>query len=388
MHSIHRISTFLTITCVLLFGLHFYIWARLIRDMGFKKSLRAGLTILLILLGLLIPAGLMFSRQMPRSVGGPLAWVCYTWLGMAFFLNVFLAVADLMKLLVVTVPNKIQGKPMDAERRRFLALLTGGLVLLGDFGLSLVGFWGATANAVQVKKVKVALSQLPLALEGYRIVQLSDIHVGPTIGHDFIQIIVEKVNALKPDLIAITGDLVDGTVAQLKEQTAPLQDLRAKDGVFFVTGNHEYYTGDVDEWLAWLTGIGIRPLRNERVRIQGGFDLAGTDDLSARGAGHGQNIPGALRGRKTDRPVVLLAHQPRSFFEAKKLGVDLQLSGHTHGGQMYPFTYLVGLFQPYLAGHYQEGASQLYVSRGTGYWGPPMRLGAPSEITEITLSRG
>lgn len=195
------------------------------------------------------------------------------------------------------------------------------------------------------------------------------------------------MNALEPDLIAITGDLVDGTVAQLQEQTAPFKGLRAKDGVFFVTGNHEYYTGDVDEWLSWLSAAGIRPLRNERVVIRDGFELAGTDDRTARGPGHGEDIPNALRGRDPRKPLILMAHQPKSFFQAAELGADLQLSGHTHGGQIYPFTYLVALFQPYVAGLYQRGDSQIYVSRGTGTWGPPMRLGAPAEITEIELWR-
>jgi uncharacterized protein len=163
--------------------------------------------------------------------------------------------------------------------------------------------------------------------------------------------------------------------------------LKAKDGVFFVTGNHEYYTDDVDGWLAWLSGIGIRPLRNERVTIRKGFDLAGTDDFNAHGKGHGQNIPQALANRKTDKPVILLAHQPRSFFEAERLGVDFQLSGHTHGGQLFPFSFIVSLVQPYIAGLYRKGNSQIYVSRGTGYWGPPMRLGSPAEITEITLTQ-
>lgn len=388
MRSIVHLSFFLTVTCSVLFGLHYYIWARLIRDMGVVNPWRLWLTLLLVLLGVLIPAGLLIFRFSPPSLGGPVMWVVYSWLGMAFFLNVLLGAADLLKFLAVTLPLAAQGKPLDPDRRRFLALLSGGAVLLANFGMSAVGFLGATAAAIRVKKVKVALGTLPAALEGCRIVQITDIHVGPTIGRHFIETIVREVNDLQPDLVAITGDLVDGTLSQLREQVEPLKDLKAKDGVFFVTGNHEYYTGDVDEWLAWLKGIGIRPLRNERVEIRGGFDLAGTDDISARGNGHRQDIPQALAGRKTDRPVVLMAHQPRSFAEAARLGVDLQLSGHTHGGQIYPFNYVVALFEPYLAGLYRKGKSQIYVSCGTGYWGPPMRLGAPAEITEIELSRG
>jgi len=384
MHSTFHLSLFLIIACSIIFGLHYYIWVRLVRNTGLKNPWRITATALLILLGLFIPLGLIFAHNAVRFAIAPFLWVIYTWLGMAFFCSV---AADLLKLVTVTIPLAIQRKPLNPERRQFLAMVTGGVVLLADFGLSLTALWGATASAVQVKRVRVTLTKLPPALEGYRIVQISDVHVGPTIGRDFVQTIVGEINVLKPDLIAITGDLVDGTVAQLKEQVAPLQDLRAKDGIFFVTGNHEYYTGDVDEWLGWLNSIGIRPLRNERVTIRKGFDLAGTDDLSARGNGHGQDIPKALSGRKTDKPVILLAHQPRSFNEALGWGVDLQLSGHTHGGQIFPFSYIVSLFQPYMAGFYREGNCQLYVSRGTGYWGPPMRLGSPAEITEITLSR-
>jgi predicted MPP superfamily phosphohydrolase len=314
-------------------------------------------------------------------------WVVYTWLGMAFFLNALLVVTDLGKFLSVTLPLMAKGEVLDPDRRRFLALLSAGAVLLTDVGMTVVGLWGAAAARIQVKKVKVALSKLPAALEGYRIVQISDIHVGPTIGRDFIEEIVKQVNVLQPDLIAITGDLVDGTLSQLEHHTEPLRNLKARDGTYFVTGNHEYYVGDIEEWISWLQGIGIRTLRNERVTIREGFDLAGTDDISARGGDHGQNIPKALQGRKTDRPVVLMAHQPRSFKEAASLGVDLQLSGHTHGGQIYPFNYIVHIFEPYLAGLYREGNSQIYVSRGTGYWGPPMRLGAPAEITEIELRK-
>jgi len=388
MRSLFHFSIFLTITCSVLFGLHYYIWARLIRDTGLENPWRLGLTFLLILLGLLIPVGMIASRLLPRPLSLPLMWAVYTWLGMAFFLNTLLGLADLVKLVVVTLPQLAKGQPLDPDRRRFLALFSGGLVLFTNLGMSVAGLLGATASAIQVKKVKVALAKWPQALDGYRIVQITDIHVGPTIGHGFIESIVQKVNALQPDLVAVTGDLMDGSLSQLREEVVSLKELRAKDGIFFVTGNHEYYVGDLEEWLSWLSGIGIRPLRNERVSIRNQFDLAGTDDISAHGNGHGQDIPKALEGLPAGRPVVLLAHQPRSFKEAASQGVDLQLSGHTHGGQIFPFHYLVALFEPHVAGLYRQGSSQLYVSRGTGYWGPPMRLGAPAEITEIEIRRG
>jgi predicted MPP superfamily phosphohydrolase len=232
----------------------------------------------------------------------------------------------------------------------------------------------------------VAIDRLTKAKSGYRIVQISDVHVGPTIGKEFIEEIVARINALKPDLIAITGDLVDGSVTELEEHVAPLARLTAKDGVFFVTGNHEYYSG-ADEWIAHLGRLGVRVLRNERVRVGGdaGFDLAGIDDASSSDSGHGSDLKRALAGRDDTCACVLLAHQPRGIDLADAMGVDLQLSGHTHGGQMIPWNFLVRLQQPFVAGLHKLARAQIYVSRGTGYWGPPMRLGAPAEITEIEL---
>jgi uncharacterized protein len=189
------------------------------------------------------------------------------------------------------------------------------------------------------------------------------------------------VNALRPDLVAGTGDLVDGSVRELGRAVAHLGRLQARHGVYFVTGNHEYYSG-AEEWVAHLETLGIKPLRNEHVRIgdEGGFDLAGIDDHSAR-----PDLKKALGGRDASRACVLLAHQPRGIELADELGVDLQLSGHTHGGQMFPWNLLVRLQQPFVAGLHKLRRAQIYVSCGTGYWGPPMRVGAPAEITEIEL---
>jgi uncharacterized protein len=193
------------------------------------------------------------------------------------------------------------------------------------------------------------------------------------------------VRSLSPDLVAITGDLVDGSVEKLREHVAPLAQLaQARHGVFFVTGNHEYYSG-VEEWFRYLPSLGIRPLDNERVEIAPGLDLAGIHDPTGRGGAYGPDLPRALAGRDPSRPVVLLAHQPRQFAEAARSGVALTLSGHTHGGQIWPFSWLVALAQPYLAGLHRRGDSQLYVSRGTGFWGPPLRVFAPPEITLLKL---
>jgi uncharacterized protein len=216
------------------------------------------------------------------------------------------------------------------------------------------------------------------------------LHVGPLLGRAFVQDVVDRTNALSPDLIAITGDLVDGSVADLGHLIAPLAELRAKHGVFFVTGNHEYFSGAA-QWVNELTRIGIRVLQNERVSIGNGsasFDLAGVDDRSAvhyGGLAPRAAVERALADRDPARELVLLAHQPRSALDAETFGVGLQLSGHTHGGQLWPFGLLVKLQQPFSAGLYLHRGSHVYVSRGTGFWGPPMRLGAPSEITHVRL---
>ena len=274
------------------------------------------------------------------------------------------------------------------DRRLFLLRALAAAVAVLAIGLGVSGL-AEGLGRVRVKKIRIALRRVRPSRVGYTIVQLSDIHVGPTIGREFIEDIVARTNELAPDLIVITGDLVDGSVAVLRDAVAPLAKLKAKDGVFFVTGNHEYYSG-VDEWLAHLPSLGIRVLRNERVTIGEGldaFDLAGVDDYSAgRFEGHGADLPRALAGRDRGRTLILLAHQPKQIFEAAREDVDLQLSGHTHGGQMFPFGFLVRLQQPYVAGFHMHEGTAIYVSRGTGYWGPPMRVGSPAEITHIELA--
>ncbi|MGD9212295.1 MAG: metallophosphoesterase, partial [Desulfobacteraceae bacterium] len=238
-----------------------------------------------------------------------------------------------------------------------------------------------------VSEIEIPLTRLPRELDGYTIVHISDVHLGRTIGRTFAKRIVQIANSLGGDLISITGDLVDGSVDQLRDVAAPFGELSARHGVWLVTGNHEYYVG-VDFWIQELSRMGIRVLRNERVAIGNGtigFDLAGVDDWEANIEGHGYDLLSALKGRDCSRPLVLLAHQPKTIVEASRLGVDLLLSGHTHGGQIWPGSWLVRLQQPYVAGLHLHGETYLYVNRGVGYWGPPMRVGSKPEIARLVL---
>ena len=381
-------ALFLSIMITLTGSAHYYVWSRLVRDPGLPASVTRALSYGLIALFVAIPASLFLRRSaLGGSVSG-LIWLAMIWLGLLLFLTLAVGAADLARGVWQLSRAWSNAEPLSPERRQAVARLLAGASALVAGSL---GLWALRSGlgGVRVKRVEVSLARLPPALSGTRIVQLSDVHVGPTIHRGFIETIVEQCNALSPDLVVITGDLVDGSVAELREHVAPLAGLRAKYGVFFVTGNHEYYSGAAD-WCNELERLGLRVLRNERVSIgneRDSFDLAGVDDHSAKrfGDGHGEDLPKALRGRDVSRELVLLAHQPRTIFEAMDHGVGLQLSGHTHGGQLWPWTYLVRLQQPVVAGLARFGDSLVYVSRGTGYWGPPMRLGAPSEIAELTL---
>jgi hypothetical protein len=202
--------------------------------------------------------------------------------------------------------------------------------------------------------------------------------------------LIEIVNAQQPDVVAIVGDLVDGDLADLSEDVAPLADLVSEQGVYFVTGNHEYFV-DTTTWLRHLPTLGVQVLRNERVPIvRGGasVDLAGIDDRTAISSGvpgHGADLDTALDGRDDAVPVVLMAHQPVQIAQAAAAGVGLQLSGHTHGGQLWPFDHAVRLDQPAVQGLSRVGDTQLYVTTGAGFWGPPMRIGARPEVAVVEL---
>ncbi|MCW2640301.1 MAG: hypothetical protein JWP76_2607, partial [Dactylosporangium sp.] len=205
----------------------------------------------------------------------------------------------------------------------------------------------------------------------------------PFLGRAHTQRIADTINRLDADVVTVVGDLVDGSVAELGQAAEPLARLRSRRGSFFVTGNHEYFSG-FREWITEVESFGLTVLRNQRVEIDG-IDLAGVNDITGGAYGDGPDYGRALADRDVAKPVVLMAHQPIQVTEAQRHGVDLQLSGHTHGGQIFPFSYLVRLQQPVIAGYARFGDTQLYVTRGAGFWGPPVRVGAPPDITLIEL---
>jgi predicted MPP superfamily phosphohydrolase len=390
---------FLLASVSILAGMHWYLWMRLVRDPAVGDPWRRLLTIAFVLLTLALPAGMLALRLAPRPLDRLLPIAAFTWLGLAFLLFVAVLALDLARLaaqgaaLVADLARARPDPPDDPARRLFVARALAGTAVAATAGVSALAFRSATGPA-EITEVPVRLARLPRALSGLTIAQITDLHVGPTIGERHVRRIVDQVNALRADVVAVTGDLVDGSVRELGAAVGHLGRLQARHGVYFVTGNHEYYSG-VGPWLAELGRLGIRVLRNERVEIGdagASLDLAGVHDWSTRGfrADERQDLGRALAGRDPDRALVLLAHQPRGIGEAVRAGVELQISGHTHGGQIVPFNLLVRTVYPYVKGlhrHEEDGhAGQIFVSRGTGYWGPPLRLGSPPEIAKIVLT--
>nr|WP_202477909.1 metallophosphoesterase [Streptomyces sp. SID5470] len=269
------------------------------------------------------------------------------------------------------------------SRRLFVSRVVAGAAAAAAVGTVGYGTYGVLRGP-GVKRVTVPLAKLPRAAHGYRIAVVSDIHLSPVLGRGFAQKVVDTINSTRPDLIAVVGDLVDGSVKDLGPAAAPLARLEARHGSFFVTGNHEYFSG-AEQWVEEVRRLGLRPLENDRTELAW-FDLAGVNDIAGESEGQGPDFAKALGDRDTARACVLLAHQPVQIHDAVDHGVDLQLSGHTHGGQLWPGNLLAKAANPTVAGLERYGDTQLYVSRGAGAWGPPTRVGAPSDITVIELA--
>ncbi|MFE4604573.1 metallophosphoesterase [Kitasatospora indigofera] len=422
---------------------HWYLWRRLVRDVSVPGGLwrRTG-TVLAFLLPVLGIGAVVGGRALPMAAERWIAWPGFLWLAVLLYLLLFLLAGELLRPLLLRLPARrgtvqdgsqdavrdvapvadlaadpgpagptpsaaptpsaptgapsadavppsavpggpVPGGPVSPQRRLFIART----VAIGAAGAAAAVVGNGTYGVLRgprLKQVTVPLAKLPVRADDYRIAVVSDIHLGPILGRAHTQRIVDTINGARPDLIAIVGDLVDGTVPELGRDAEPLAQLRAKDGAWFVTGNHEYFSGAAP-WVDFVRSLGVHPLQNARVELPG-FDLAGVNDLAGTSEGDGPDFDKALGDRDRSRTSVLLSHQPVTVHDAVRHGVDLQLSGHTHGGQLWPGNYLAELANPTVAGLERYGDTQLYVTRGAGAWGPPVRVGAPSDITIVTLA--
>ncbi|CAN3127611.1 metallophosphoesterase [Mycobacterium sp. smrl_JER01] len=405
--------------------MHLYVWKRTVRDTTEPGHVRRWGSGLVAALLLLLLAALLVPRVFGVAESGWLAWPGYLWFGLLTYLFLALLVLEPVRLALrirrsrrapapvaaapdtpaPDTPAPVAAAPdtpapdtpaqdapaQDAQARvdRRLFLARASAVAAGAAAVGLTGAGVASAlGPPQLLQVPVRLPRLDRAFDGYRVAVVADIHLGPLLGRAHTERIVRIINETEPDLVAVVGDVVDGTVEELGPAAGPLGDLSARDGAFFVTGNHEYFVDDTAEWIRELERLGLQPLRNENTRIRRGaaaFDLAGVNDVAGAQRSDPPDFDRALAGADSGGPTILLAHQPVQVTEAAARGVDLQLSGHTHGGQMWPFHYVVALAQPSLAGLSQVQDTQLYVTRGAGFWGPPVRIGAPPDISLLTL---
>ncbi|MEU8259726.1 metallophosphoesterase [Micromonospora sp. NPDC048999] len=432
--------TFLGFAVLVVALIHLYLWKRLVRDTTGPGRWRRVGGVVALLLALLLPVTLVGTRFGMFWLAGP----GYLWLALMFYLLVLLLVLEVpmavarlalrrqarraepttaapkpalvaagdsagaagspVDILAAAQPAENAAAAQPAENpvdppaatrpehdpSRRLLLARGAAIFAGLTAAGVTGYGVRTAmGPPQLDRVRIPLAKLPRSMDGLRIATVSDIHLGPLRGRAHTERIVAMINRLDADLVAVVGDLVDGSVAELGEAAEPLRDLRSRYGNFFVTGNHEYYSG-VEEWVREVDRLGLRVLQNERQEIHargGVLDLAGVNDVTAAGTGLAApaDYAAALGDRDPSRPVVLLAHQPVAAHEAAKFGVDLQLSGHTHGGQMAPFNLLVGLQQPVVSGLGEVDGTKVYVTNGAGFWGPPVRVGAPPQVTLVEL---
>ncbi|MEE1809751.1 metallophosphoesterase [Streptomyces sp. BE133] len=408
------------VVLALLVGVHRYLWRRFVGDTTAEGSaLRRTGTVAACLLPLLTIGALVSGRTgAPFWLQRVLAWPGYLWLAALLYLTLALLAGEAARPILrrvlagrangasrsdrpsvtkVLTPEAADAPAADIlvadapaadtlalpTRRLFVARAVGGAAAVAGLGTVGYGTYGVLRGP-RVKRITVPLAKLPRSAHGFRIAVVSDIHLGPILGRAHTQRIVDTINRTQPDLVAVVGDLVDGTVADLGPAAEPLAQLTARRGSFFVTGNHEYYSG-ADQWVDHVRELGLHPLENARTEIDG-FDLAGVNDIAGESEGQGPDFDRALGDRDRTRAAVLLAHQPVVIHDAVAHGVDLQLSGHTHGGQLWPGNFIAELANPTVAGLDRYGDTQLYVSRGAGAWGPPVRVGAPSDITVVELA--
>jgi uncharacterized protein len=370
--------------------LHWFVWRRVVKPSvapGIRRRIVAGV---LITGDVFMVATLLASTRLPREWSALYSWPGYIWFALFFYLIIVVLLAEIPRFALRWWIRKDPREPdgPGISRRTFVARSVG--VAAGLTSLGAVGYGMPVAlGDPELKNVRIRLPRLDSRASGCRIALISDLHLGALLGPSFTRRVVDLVNSTRPDLVAIAGDLVDGRVEHLAEAAEPLRDLRSTHGTYFVTGNHEYYYR-YEEWVEHVRTLGITPLLNERTTIDHGggqFELAGLIDPNStvEGIQPGPDLPRTLDGWDRERALVMLAHQPASLEEVADAGVDLQLSGHTHGGQIAPFNLLVKALEGSVAGLSRHGDTQLYITRGAGFWGPPVRVGAPPDITVVEL---
>lgn len=383
-----------------------YVWARLVRAPRWPRRATWIATLAYLVFVAASLGALSFGDEGPATEPGPIRLVGLMGAGVLFYALVYFLGAGLtLRLSRLARRWRARRDPRPAlptppptssgaiDRRTFVARVTAAGVSVAATTTAAVGF--RNAWDLDLPEVVVSLPKLPRALDGFRIVQMSDVHVGRVLTDRFLEHVVEQTLRLRPDAVVITGDLIEGRAARLAPELAPLGRLAERCGVYYVTGNHEYYAGDAVDWVERLRALGVRVLVNERAALgdrdpRGAqFDLAGIPDQDAARfvASHAPDLGQALAGRDAERALVVLAHRPAQIEQATRHHADLQISGHTHGGQAFPFSLLVHLAEPYVAGLHRHGdETQIYVSRGTGFFGPPLRVLAPAELTSIMLT--
>lgn len=398
-----NVLIFLLIVVVILGGGYAYIGWRLIASSNLTGTWALVAWISLILLFIIPPAGFVLQiNRIENAFTDFLAWASYLSMGFISMVFTLLLVRDIVLLasggiqkIIVAAKDFFQSASLaalnaDPGRREFLVQASNAAVLAGGGLLTGYGLYEARRKPAVIE-VSIPIMNLPPDLEGFRILQVTDIHAGLTVKRPFVEMVAEQMEGISADLIAMTGDLVDGTVPHLREHVEPLKHLSAPSGQFFVTGNHEYYSG-VDPWIEEVDRLGYTVLLNEHRIIRRGNASILLSGVTDYGAGdfdkQRPSDPAASVAGAPDADVrILLAHQPRSIFAAQPLGFDLQISGHTHGGQFFPWNFLAAVGQPYISGLHKHDNTWVYVSKGTGYWGPPVRLAARSELTILTLTR-
>jgi predicted MPP superfamily phosphohydrolase len=376
------LAGFVALIVVVDLAVHFYLWKRLVRDVTGPGWKRVAGTVVAVVLAILVPLTVGATR------GGHLwwlAWPGYTWIGLMFYLLVALVPLEVPRLALVRLwrPTARTSEAEESLSRRQV-IARGAAIVAGLTAAGTTGYGMRTAlGPPRLQRVQMPLAKLPRGMDGMRLAIVSDIHLGPLKGTHHVGRIVELINSVTADIVCVVGDLVDGSVAELGRFAEPLRGIESRHGAYFVTGNHEYYSGFAP-WIDEINELGVRPLRNERVEI-GGLDLAGVNDLGGAQYGDGPDFAKALGDRDPSRPVVLMAHQPVVARDAAPFGVDLQVSGHTHGGQMAPFNLLVKLQQPVVSGFGRVDGVPVFVTNGAGFWGPPLRVGAPPQVTVMDL---